>query len=177
MIIRRPILEDIPMMRKIVYPEVESGVILERSVEVMANMIRSYRVAWEEESVLQNREQTQTKLQLESKNFNEIQKPIMLGFCALHIHSLELAEIRSLIVAPNVRKLGVGSALILDCEYEGRMLGIKEVLVLTYQRALFEKLGFSEISKENIPNQKIWADCILCKHFPMCEEIALIKKI
>lgn len=82
-----------------------------------------------------------------------------------------------MIVAPSAQKLGVGSALILDCENEGKMLGIKEVLVLTYQRVLFEKLGFEEISKENIPNQKIWADCILCKHFPLCEEIALIKKI
>ncbi|TLD88144.1 GNAT family N-acetyltransferase [Helicobacter sp. MIT 05-5294] len=177
MIIGRPILDDISMMREIVRPEVEGGVILERSVEIMANMIRSYRVAWEEESVLEVAIQKQSKLKRESKSFKELQKPIMLGFCALHIHSLELAEIRSLIVAPNARKLGVGSALILDCELEGKALGVKEVLVLTYQRILFEKLGFCEISKENIPNQKIWADCILCKHFPLCEEIALIKKI
>lgn len=178
MIIGRPILEDIPMMRKIVRPEVERGVILERSVETMANMIRSYHVAWEEESVLESVKQAQIpKLTLESKHLNELQKPVMLGFCALHIHGLELAEIRSLIVAPFAQRLGVGSALIVDCEEEGKTLGIKEILVLTYKRVLFEKLGFQEVSKENIPNQKIWADCILCKHFPLCEEIALIKKI
>ena len=67
--------------------------------------------------------------------------------------------------------------LIQDCQKEGRMLNVKEILVLTYKRALFEKLGFVEISKDKIPNQKIWADCILCKHFPLCEEIALIKTI
>ena len=143
----------------------------------MANMIRSYRVAWEEESVLKDTKMLKDKLKLEFRNLNTLENPIMLGFCALHIHSLELAEIRSLVVAPSVQRLGVGSALILDCECEGKTLGIKEILVLTYKRVLFEKLGFYEISKENIPNQKIWADCILCKHFPLCEEIALIKKI
>lgn len=50
MIITRPVLKDISMMREIVRPEVERGIILERSAEIMANMIRSYRVAWEEES-------------------------------------------------------------------------------------------------------------------------------
>ncbi|WP_301007776.1 MULTISPECIES: GNAT family N-acetyltransferase [Helicobacter] len=178
MIITRPVLKDISMMREIVRPEVERGIILERSAEIMANMIRSYRVAWEEESVLKRVQKTpQAKLKLESTSLNTLKNPIMLGFCALHIHSLELAEVRSLIVAPFAQRLGVGSELILDCEVEGKALGVKEILVLTYRRALFEKLGFQEVSKENIPNQKIWADCILCKHFPLCEEIALIKKI
>lgn len=81
MIIERPVLKDIPMMREIVRPEVEGGIILERSVETMANMIRSYRVAWEEESVLLNIEQTQKKkLSLDSKSLNQFQKPIMLDF-------------------------------------------------------------------------------------------------
>ncbi|WP_026944201.1 GNAT family N-acetyltransferase [Helicobacter rodentium] len=178
MIIAPPLLADIPKMREIVRLEVERGVILERSTEAMANMIRSYRVVWEEESALKNLENApKAKLKLESKKLSELKNPIMLGFCALHIHSLELAEIRSLVVAPFAQRLGAGSALILDCEREGKTLGIKEILVLTYKRVLFEKLGFQEISKENIPNQKIWADCILCKHFPLCEEIALIKKI
>ena len=37
----------------------------------------------------------------------------------------------------------------------------------------FEKLGFNEIDKETIPEHKIWADCVKCKHFPVCNEIAL----
>jgi len=44
-------------------------------------------------------------------------------------------------------------------------------------RTFFEKLGFSEIPKESLPDHKIWADCINCKHFPICNEVSLIKTI
>ncbi|TLD84510.1 GNAT family N-acetyltransferase [Helicobacter sp. MIT 11-5569] len=176
MIITRPVLSDIETMREIVRPEVERGIILERSIDVMANMIRSYRIAWEEKSLLESTPKPK-KLTLENKPLSALKNPVMLGFCALHLHSITLAEIRSLIVAPFAQRLGVASALITDCQREGKMLGVKEILVLTYKRALFEKLNFIEISKDKIPNQKIWADCILCKHFPLCEEIALIKEI
>lgn len=174
MIIIPPKLSDILKMREIVHLEVERGVILERSIDTMANMIRSYRVAWEERDILDSKPK---KLILESKPLSELKNPIMLGFCALHVHSVSLAEIRSLIVAPFARCLGVAREMILDCQREGKTLGVKEILVLTYKRELFEKLGFIEIGKDKIPNQKIWADCILCKHFPLCEEIALIKEI
>jgi amino-acid N-acetyltransferase len=50
-------------------------------------------------------------------------------------------------------------------------------LTLTYQKEFFEKLGFVEIPKESIPDKKIWADCIKCKFFPNCNEIALIKHL
>jgi amino-acid N-acetyltransferase len=62
------------------------------------------------------------------------------------------------------------------CE-EGRRLGLKEVLALTYQQRFFECLGFVEIPKESIPEHKIWADCIKCKHFPVCNEVSLIKTL
>ena len=174
MIIIPPLLSHIPQMRALVRPEVEKGVILERSADVMANMIRSYRVAWEEEAALKA---TPSKLIRENKPLDALKNPRMLGFCALHLHSTTLPEIRSLVVAPFAQRLGVASALIEDCQREAKELEVKEILVLTYKRELFEKLNFVEISKDKIPNQKIWADCILCKHFPLCEEIALIKAI
>jgi len=46
-------------------------------------------------------------------------------------------------------------------------------LVLTYRQRLFENFGFNVIAKETIPDTKIWLDCIKCKHFPICDEIAL----
>ena len=96
MIITRPTLKNIPQMREILKPEIERGVILERPLDIMANMIRSYHIAWEEEEILSS----QQKLNLENKKLEDLKKPIILGFCALHIHSLELAEIRSHIVVP-----------------------------------------------------------------------------
>ena len=60
---------------------------------------------------------------------------------------------------------------------EAKELDLKEVLVLTYQKDFFIKCGFKEILKTKIPNHKVWEDCIKCKLFPTCNEIAMIIKL
>ncbi len=75
------------------------------------------------------------------------------------------------------RGKGVGRALIKELEAEAKRLGLLRILTLTYQKEFFENNGFVEIPKEEIPEHKIWADCIKCKHFPICNEISLIKTI
>ncbi|DAB31387.1 MAG TPA: GNAT family N-acetyltransferase, partial [Sulfurospirillum sp. UBA11407] len=60
---------------------------------------------------------------------------------------------------------------------EGKNLGVKKIFTLTYVKGFFESLGFKEIPKESLPAHKIWADCIKCKHFPVCDEVALIQTI
>ena len=148
---RKATLRDIPAMQTLVRPEIDSGIILERSDNEIATNIRSYQLAWDGER--------------------------LIGFVALHIHTPVLAETRSLIVAEPYRGQQVGSTLIGRCLEEAEVLGLSEVLALTYRREFFEKLGFVEISKESLPEHKIWADCIKCKHFPVCNEIALIKRL
>ncbi|MCD6173975.1 MAG: N-acetyltransferase [Sulfurimonas sp.] len=142
---------DIPSMQELVSPEVESGVILERSDDEIATNIRSYILAYEDGQ--------------------------LIGFCALHIHTSSLAEIRSLIVKDGFRGKGVGENLINICIDEAQTLGLQKLLSLTYKQSFFEKLGFTEIPKESIPEHKIWADCIKCKHFPICNEVSLIKNL
>ncbi len=148
---RKATLLDIPAMQVLVEPEVESGVILKRNDDEVATNIRSYQLA-----------------------FNNGK---LVGFCALHVHTTTLAEVRSLIVDSAVRGNGVGSTLIRRCLDEAKMLGLKEVLSLTYRQTFFELLDFKEIPKESLPEHKIWADCINCKHFPICNEVSLIHSI
>ncbi len=147
----KPKLYDIDDMQRVVKKAVEEGIILPRSDDEIATNIRSYIVAKYEKKIV--------------------------GFTALHIHTKTLAEIRSLIVDENYRGLGIGKDLVKKAIEEGRDLGVKEILSLTYNKDFFEKLGFMEIKKEKIPEHKIWADCIKCKHFPICNEISMIKKI
>lgn len=148
---KKALLSDIPAMQALVEPEIQSGVILYRSDDEIATNIRSYTLAMEGEK--------------------------LVGFCALHIHSPNLAEIRSMIIDQEYRGHNIGSTLVAKVCDEGRGLGLREVLSLTYQRAFFERLGFIEIPKESIPEHKIWADCIKCKHFPICNEVSLIKTL
>ncbi len=142
-----PTVRNIDFMQKLVAQEVIDGIILHRSDDEIATTIRSY-------------------ICVEVNNE-------LAGFVALHIHSKNLAEVRSLVINKNFRGLGLGKGLVLKCLEEAKRLNIKEVLSLTYQNKFFEKLGFNEIDKETIPEHKIWADCVKCKHFPVCNEIAL----
>lgn len=145
-------LSDIPSMQALVVFEVKEGIILNRSEDEVATNIRSYVLAKDD--------------------------GVLVGYAALHIHSKRLAEIRSLIVDENYRGRKIGQNMIEFTLKEAKALEVEEdILVLTYLPAFFEKLNFKEINKELIPEHKIWADCIKCIHFPVCNEIALVYKL
>ncbi|WP_367179166.1 GNAT family N-acetyltransferase [uncultured Campylobacter sp.] len=99
---------------------------------------------------------------------------ILAGFASLKIFNADLAEVRSLIVAPQFRRRGIARAIVNELLDEAKFYGLKSVFTLTYQKEFFGRLGFTEIPKDELPAQKIWADCIKCKKFPVCNEIALI---
>ncbi|MBU1658370.1 N-acetyltransferase [bacterium] len=144
-------LSNIQAMQKLVQPDVESGVILHRSDDEIATNIRSYTLA--------------------------LKDGCLVGFCALHIHAASLAEIRSLVVEESLRGQKIGEGLVKKSLDEALSLGVQKVLCLTYKKAFFERLDFVEIPKESLPEHKIWADCIKCKHFPICNEVSLIKNL
>ncbi len=145
-------LKDIEDMQSIVVDEVKDGVILKRSEDEVATNIRSYVLAKDGEK--------------------------LVGYAALHIHSVRLAEIRSLIVTKEYRNQKVGQQLVEFTLKEAEALScLQEVLVLTYLPDFFQKLHFVEIDKESIPEHKIWADCIKCIHFPVCNESSLIYRV
>lgn len=96
---------------------------------------------------------------------------MIVGCGALHLWS-DLAEIRSLAVSPEYRNRGIGSRIVRACMEEARRLHVREVFMLTFQPAFFEKLGFARVSKQRFPH-KIWNECVKCPHFPDCGEIAL----
>ena len=145
-------LSDIPDMQKLVASEVQEGTILNRTEDEVATNIRSYVLAKDGDT--------------------------LVGYTALHVHSRRLAEIRSLIVDEAYRGQKVGQRMVQFTLEEAKNLGVEEdVLVLTYLPDFFQKLNFQEINKEVIPEHKIWADCIKCIHFPICNEVALVYKL
>ena len=145
-------LSDIPAMQALVSSEVKDGIILNRTEDEVATNIRSYVLAKEDDK--------------------------LVGYTALHIHSKRLAEIRSLIVDEAYRGQKIGQRMVEFTLKEASALGVEEdVLVLTYLPLFFQKLNFKEINKEVIPEHKIWADCIKCIHFPICNEVALVYKL
>lgn len=145
-------LSDIPAMQTLVASEVKDGIILNRTEDEVATNIRSYVLAKDGDK--------------------------LVGYTALHVHSRRLAEIRSLIVDEAYRGQKVGQSMVQFTLDEAKDIGVEEdVLVLTYLPNFFLKLDFKEINKEVIPEHKIWADCIKCIHFPVCNEVALVYKL
>lgn len=145
-------LSDIPAMQSLVVSEVKDGIILDRTEDEVATNIRSYVLAKDGDK--------------------------LVGYTALHVHSRRLAEIRSLIVDEAYRGQRVGQRMVQFTLDEAKDIGVEEdVLVLTYLPQFFLNLNFKEINKEVIPEHKIWADCIKCIHFPICNEVALVYKL
>jgi amino-acid N-acetyltransferase len=97
----------------------------------------------------------------------------LLGTTALHIVWEDLAEVRSVAVAENMFRSGIGSKLVQECINEARQLGLKRVFCLTYRPDFFSSLGFYMIDKSELPH-KVWGDCIKCVKFPDCDENAMI---
>jgi len=98
----------------------------------------------------------------------------LVGASALHVVWEDLAEIRSLVVEPSFRDLGIGRALVDSCIEEARALKLHRIFALTYQEDFFLRMGFEPVEKSELP-QKVWSDCMKCTKFPDCDETAVIR--
>ncbi|HEY6838427.1 MAG TPA: N-acetyltransferase [Geobacteraceae bacterium] len=97
----------------------------------------------------------------------------LLGTAALHIVWEDLAEVRSVAVAEDAGRKGVGTQVVQACIDEARELGLKRVFCLTYKPDFFGRFGFRIVDKSELPH-KVWGDCMKCAKFPDCDEIAMI---
>jgi amino-acid N-acetyltransferase len=97
----------------------------------------------------------------------------VVGSAAIHIMWEDLAEVRSLAVRDGSMRRGIGTQLVEACISEAIVLGITRVFALTYKPEFFEKLGFKQVDKAELPH-KIWTDCLKCAKFPDCDEVALV---
>ena len=97
----------------------------------------------------------------------------VIACAALHVNWSDLVEIKSLAVAEDSQRKGIGDELIEACLKEAKELGMPTVFCLTYKPAFFEKFGFSQLDKMELP-QKVWTECYRCSKFPNCDEVALI---
>ena len=97
----------------------------------------------------------------------------VVACAALHVSWSDLAEIRSVAVAEESQKKGLGSRLVAACLKEAEELGIKTIFCFTYKPEFFKSHKFVDIDKMELP-RKVWTDCFRCPKFPNCDETALI---
>ncbi|WP_029898596.1 N-acetyltransferase [Desulfohalovibrio reitneri] len=146
--IRKAMVKDARVLHGLLNTRAKEGLLLPRSFNQLYTSIRDFYVAEDESGAVR-------------------------GCCALTICWEDLAEIRSLVVDPKAQGLGLGRELAEACIEEARSLGLARVFTLTYVVDFFDKLGFTRVEKDVLP-QKVWADCLNCLKFPECDEIAML---
>jgi len=100
-----------------------------------------------------------------------------LGGCvALHIDMVDLAEVRSLVVARPLRGRGIGEQLVEAVLREAQNLNIARVYALTRVPGFFQRVHFHEVDKLELP-YKVFKDCTRCRLFPGCDEIAMVRDL
>jgi len=143
-------IRDVDQMHKLINYYADKGEMLARSLSEIYENVRDYFVVRQGERVI--------------------------ACAALHVSWLDLAEIKSLAVAEDSRKQGIGAQLVEVCLKEAKELGIATVFCLTYNPAFFERFGFSQVDKMELP-RKVWTECYRCPKFPNCDEVALVYQL
>jgi amino-acid N-acetyltransferase len=104
------------------------------------------------------------------------QDEAVVGCCALEIIWSDLAEIKSLAVAPGQKHKGLGRALVEAAVEQARQLGVPRVFALTLEPRFFERVGFAIVQKEDLP-MKVWSDCARCPKQQECDEVAMVRSL
>ena len=100
----------------------------------------------------------------------------VIGCAAIHVFWADLAELKCLAVSEEAHGSGVGRALVEACRGAARDLEIETLFTLTYVPGFFEKCGYHQIDKAELPH-KIWNECVRCPLFPNCNEVALLRPV
>ena len=105
----------------------------------------------------------------------EIQGEIVACSC-LHVMWEDLAEIKSLSVAPEYQGKGLGATMIQVAIQEARELLVPRVFALTFIPDYFQRFGVTRVDMNKLP-KKIWIECVNCLHYPDCDEIAVMRNV
>jgi len=140
-------ISNVPQIHKLINSFADKDEMLARSLSEIYENIRDYFVVRQSEQVI--------------------------ACAALHVSWSDLAEIKSLAVTEDYQKQGIGTQIVEACFKETRELGIPTIFCLTYKPDFFEKFGFSQVDKAELP-RKVWGECYRCPKFPDCDEVALI---
>lgn len=111
---------DVPAITKIAQPLIEKRILLGKELVELYEAIQEFVVA-------------------------EVDGEVV-GFGALHVMWKDLAEVRTLAVAEDAKRRGIGAAMLRELLERARVLGIRRVFCLTFEEEFFKSHGFEVIS-------------------------------
>lgn len=98
------------------------------------------------------------------------------GCVALEPYGADLAEIRSLALAPEVRSQGLGRRLLESVIAEAKRRGIPRVFAVTHMPDFFVQHAFQSRQRRMLP-EKIERDCIHCPRASTCQLVAVVAEV
>jgi amino-acid N-acetyltransferase len=113
---------DVPVIRKMIDANVESGRLLSKATVTLYEDIQEFCVA------------------------ELVDDGALAGCGALHVMWEDLAEIRTVAVHPACQGMGIGHAIVDALLARARALGVRRVFVLTFAVNFFARHGFRPIS-------------------------------
>lgn len=127
--IRAGMASDIPHILKIMQPYVDSGVMIQRTPEMISSKINEFHVY--------------------------VVDDLIQGCAAIHFYPNKTAEIEAVVVENIYANRGIGKRMVQYLLNKAKGYGSKDVFVLTTQTSdYFNKLGFQPASLEMLPEEK-----------------------
>ena len=96
----------------------------------------------------------------------------VVGCAELAPLSQEVAEVRSLVVSRDARRLGVGVRMVEELALRARREGYRRLTAFAHDPAFFVRRGFSIVPHTWVP-EKIAHDCTACPLFRNCGQYAI----
>lgn len=97
----------------------------------------------------------------------------VVGCVALESYGADLAEIRSLAVAPGTQGHGVGARLLRFAVVMARRRRIARIFAVTHAPEFFARQGFVAAKRQSIP-EKVERDCCACPKQRACQLVAVV---
>jgi amino-acid N-acetyltransferase len=124
-VIRRARTSDVRGIRALVAPLAERRVLVSKEAVTYFESLQEFRVA-----------------ELDGR---------VVGCGALHVMWEDLAEIRTLAVAPQMLGTGLGGRLLEALVEDAREIGVERLFCLTFETDFFTRHGFSAIEGQAVP--------------------------
>lgn len=125
---------DVPAIKALVEPLVQSRILLGKETVVFYEAVQEFRVA-------------------------EDASGRLIGCGALHVMWEDLAEVRTLAVDAEWLGRGVGHALLARIEADARELGLSRLFCLTFEVPFFTRNGFEDMGTETV-DPSVYAELV-----------------
>jgi len=87
--------------------------------------------------------------------------------------SSKVAEVRSLVVDADFRRVGLAARLVTEVRYRARAAGFQTLCAFTHDPRFFVRQNFSIVPHTWLP-EKIATDCLGCAFFRRCQQYPMV---